>query len=63
MNGEKLAIEMEKLLVRYRAGLISLDQAKAELALLVGFLKAYEMEVAMKRLRYIEAVIEERRLR
>lgn len=63
MNGEKLAVEMEKLLVRYRAGLISLDQAKAELALLVGFLKAYEMTVAEEKLKYLEAMLEERLLR
>lgn len=61
MNSEQIAREVEKTLLRYRAGLLSLDQARQELALLVVMLKAYETTVIEAKLDRIEAVLEERR--
>ena len=60
-TGEAIAKELNKTLIRYRAGLISLDQSRQELALLVVMLKAYETTVIEDKLDKIEAVLEGRR--
>ncbi len=36
MHSQEIATEMEKVLIRYRAGLINLEQSRQELSLLVG---------------------------
>lgn len=61
MNSEEISRQVEKTLLRYRAGLLSLDQARQELALLVVMLKAYETTVLENKLDRIEAVLEGRR--
>jgi hypothetical protein len=60
-TGEAIAKELNKTLIRYRAGLISLDQSRQELALLMTLLKAYETTVIEDKLDKIEAVLEGRR--
>lgn len=61
MRSEEIARETEKVLLRYRAGLISLEQARQELAFMVVMLKAYETTVLEEKLDRIEAVLEGRR--
>jgi len=61
MRSEGIAKEIQRTLLRYRAGLISLDQSRQELALLVVMLKAYETTVIEDKLDKIEAVLEGRR--
>ncbi len=61
MNSREIAKEVEKTLLRYRAGLISLEQSRQELALLVVMLKALETVVLEERLDRLEAVLEGRR--
>ena len=61
MNSQQISKEIERTLLRYRAGLISLEQSRQELALLVVMLKAYETTVIEGKLDRIQAVLEERR--
>lgn len=60
MNSEQIAKEVQRSLLRYRAGLISLEQSRQELALLVVMLKAYETIVLEAKLERLEAVLEVR---
>ncbi len=60
-TGEAIAKELNKTLIRYRAGLISLDQSRQELALLMTLLKAYETTVIEEKISRLEAVLEGRR--
>jgi len=57
----RIARELQKTLTRYRAGLISLERSRQELAILMVMLKAYETVVIEQKLDRIEAVMEERR--
>jgi hypothetical protein len=61
MNTKQILKDIEKVLLRYRAGLISLDQSKQELSLLSAMLKAYETTVMEEKIERLEAVIEGRR--
>ena len=61
MHSQEIATEMEKVLIRYRAGLINLEQSRQELSLLVGMLKAYETTVVEEKIDRLEAIIESRR--
>lgn len=60
-TGEAIAKELNKTLIRYRAGLISLDQSRQELAMLMTLLKAYETTVIEEKISRLEAVLEGRR--
>lgn len=61
MNSEQIARELEATLLRYKAGLISIQQARQQLSLLTAALKAREMAVLEKKLDKLEAVLEARR--
>lgn len=58
MDSEAIAKELERTLIRYRAGLIDLDRAKQEQALLMAALKAREQAILEEKLARIEAVLE-----
>jgi len=58
MDSQAIAKELERTLLRYRAGLIDLDRAKQEQALLMAALKAREQAVLEERLSRLEAVLE-----
>ncbi len=58
MDSEGIAKELERTLIRYRAGLIDLDRAKQEQALLMAALKAREQAILEEKLARIEAVLE-----
>lgn len=60
MDSRQIAKEIQKTLIKYRSGLISLEQTRQELALLVVMLKAYETYVLEERLDKLEAVLERR---
>jgi len=61
VTGAGIAKELRKTLLRYRAGLISLEQSRQELALLMTMLKAYETTVIEEKIDRIQAVLEGRR--
>ena len=61
MISQNILSELNKTLIRYRAGLISLDQSRQELALLMTLLKAYETTVIEEKISRLEAVLEGRR--
>ena len=60
MNSQQIAAEMETVLRRYRAGLLTQEQAKLELAVLQSMLKAVEQAILEEKLERIEAVLEGR---
>ena len=61
MVSQNILKELNKTLVRYRAGLIDLQRCRQELSLLIAMLKAYEDTVMEEKLDRIQAVLEERR--
>lgn len=62
MGAERIAKEIEKTLIRYRAGLINLEQSRQELTLFMVMLKAYETTVLEEKISRIEDILEGRRL-
>lgn len=61
MNSKQILQEMEKVLLRYRSGLINKDQSRQELDILSAMLKAYDLTVIQEKVERLEAVIEGRR--
>jgi len=61
MISQNILKELNKTLVRYRAGLIDLQRCRQELSLLIAMLKAYEDTVMEEKLDRIQSVIEERK--
>jgi len=61
MISQNILTELNKTLVRYRAGLIDLQRCRQELSLLIAMLKAYEDTVMEEQMDKIQAVLEERR--
>jgi len=61
MNSEQIAKELERTLLRYKAGLISVQDARQELSLLQAALKAREMAVLEKQVDRLEAILQARR--
>ncbi len=62
MDSRAIAQELQRTLLRYRAGLINGAKAKEELAILQTMLKAYEQAEIEEKLARLEAVLEGRRL-
>jgi len=61
LDSQAIARELDSLLQRYKAGLLDVEQARDELALLLAMLKAEEQAILEKKLEAIEAVVEARR--
>ncbi len=61
MIGQNILDELNKTLIRYRAGIIDLQRCRQELSLLIAMLKAYEDTVLEEKLDRIQSVMEERR--
>ncbi len=61
MIGQNILDELNKTLIRYRAGIIDMQRCRQELALLIAMLKAYEDTVLEEKLDRIQSVLEERR--
>lgn len=60
MVSQNILKELNKTLVRYRAGLIDLQRCRQELSILIAMLKAYEDTVMEEKLDRIQAILEER---
>ena len=60
MIGQNILDELNKTLIRYRAGIIDLQRCRQELALLIAMLKAYEDTVMEEKIDRIQAILEER---
>lgn len=61
MDSLEVSREIGKTMLRYKTGLISLEQAKLELALQMAILKALEQTVIEEKISQLEAVLEGRR--
>ena len=61
MISQNILAELNKTLIRYRAGIIDLQRCRQELSLLIAMLKAYEDTVLEEKLDRIQSVIEERK--
>ena len=61
MNSEAIAREMELVLLRCRAGLVSADQATREIAMLQAMLRAREQADLEGKLDALRAALEPRR--
>jgi hypothetical protein len=61
MTGQMIFSELNKTLIRYRAGLISLERCRQELSILIAMMRAYEDTVMEEKLDNIQAILEERR--
>ncbi len=62
MDSKALAQELQRTLLRYRAGLIDGARAKEELSILQTMLKAHEQMELEEKIARLEAVMEGRRL-
>lgn len=60
MDMEKLAKELRRILIRYRAGMISLEECRQEQSIILAMIKVYELVVIEERLDRLEAVMEDR---
>ena len=61
MISQNILTELNKTLIRYRAGIIDLQRCRQELSLMLAMLKAYEDTVMEEQMDKIQAVLEERR--
>ena len=61
MITQNILSELNKTLIRYRAGIIDLQRCRQELSLLVAMMRAYEDTVLEEKLDRIQSVIEERK--
>ncbi len=62
MDMKELAKELRRILIRYRAGMISLEECRQEQSIILAMIKAYELMVIDERIARLEAVMEDRRL-
>ena len=60
MTGHKILQEMNKTMIRYRAGIISSEKCRQELSVLLAMLRVYEDIVLEEKLNKIKAVLEMR---
>ena len=61
MISQNILTELNKTLIRYRAGIIDLQRCRQELSLMLAMLKAYEDTVMEEKIDRIQAILEERR--
>lgn len=61
MIGQNILDELNKTLIRYRAGIIDMQRCRQELALLIAMMRAYEDTVLEEKLDRIQSAIEERK--
>jgi len=62
MDMKDMAKELRRILIRYRAGMIGLEECRQEQSLILAMMKAYELIVIDERIARLEAVMEDRRL-
>ena len=61
MDMKALAKELRRILIRYRAGMIGLDECRQEQSIILALMKLYEMTYIEERLDRLEAVMQDRR--
>lgn len=61
MDMKALAKELRRILIRYRAGMIGLEECRQEQSIILALMKLYEMTYLEERLDRLEAVMEDRR--
>jgi len=61
MDMKALARELRRVLIKYRAGMISLEECRQEQSIILAMIKAYELIVLDERISRLEAVMEDRR--
>ena len=61
MDMKALTKELRRILIRYRAGMISLEECRQEQSIILSLMRLYEMTVLEERLERLEAVMEDRR--
>ena len=61
MESQDILRELKKVLIRYRTGLIPIEQCRQEVSILAVMLKAYEDTVMEEKLDRIQMVIGDRR--
>lgn len=61
MDVKAMVRELRRVLIRYRTGMISLEECKQEQSILLAMIRAYELIVVDERLDRLEAVMEDRR--
>lgn len=61
MRTEDITKEIEKTLIRYRSGNLSLEQTKTELGLLMVMIRAYDLVTLEQRMDHLEELLEGRR--
>ena len=61
MNGEKILKELEAVLLRYRAGLLTEDRATKEISILQAMLRAHDQVTLERKLDVLQAALETRR--
>jgi len=60
LNAKSILAEMDGVLTRFRAGLLSLPEARQELSILTAMQKAFEATILEERIALLEAVLEGR---
>lgn len=60
MTGHKILQELNKTMIRYRAGMINSERCRQELSVLLAMLRVYEDIVLEDKLDKIKAVLEMR---
>jgi len=60
MTGHKILQELNKTMIRYRAGMINSERCRQELSVLLAMLRVYEDIVLEEKLNKIKAVLEMR---
>jgi len=61
VNARSILAEMDGVLTRFRAGLLSLPEARQELSILAAMQKAYETAILEERISLLETVLEGRK--
>lgn len=61
MDMKALARELRRILIRYRAGMISLEECRQEQSIILAMIKAYELVTLEERIDRLQAIMEDRR--
>ena len=61
MDVKAMVRELRRVLIRYRTGMISLEECRQEQSILLAMIRAYELVVIEERMDKLEATMENRR--
>ena len=60
MTGHKILQELNKTMIRYRAGMINSERCRQELSVLLAMMRVYEDIMLEEKIDRIQAILEER---